>query len=76
MRREAKILWSTNGYTKLSVYILQTGMISPSNLRMKLIDSNNPKKKGGSNNNSSRTSPVRVEDMNSLLQAGLKKIQV
>ncbi|GAV83828.1 Remorin_C domain-containing protein [Cephalotus follicularis] len=40
---------------------VQTGIISPSKLRMKLIGPHN-KKKDGSNNNSSRTSPSRLED--------------
>ncbi|KAL8152442.1 hypothetical protein V2J09_010202 [Rumex salicifolius] len=39
---------------------VQTGIISPSKLRMKLMGS--PKKRDGSNSNSSRTSPVRMED--------------
>ncbi|KAK7246916.1 hypothetical protein RIF29_41787 [Crotalaria pallida] len=46
---------------------VQTGIISPSKLRMKLMG---PRKKDGSNNNSSRTSPSRLEDaesVNSLL---------
>ncbi|MED6168217.1 hypothetical protein PIB30_010002 [Stylosanthes scabra] len=37
----------------------QTGIISPSKLRMKLIG---PRKKDGSNSNSSRTSPSKIHD--------------
>ncbi|KAM7252774.1 hypothetical protein ACFE04_011409 [Oxalis oulophora] len=52
---------------------VQSGLISPSKLRMKLMGPHN-KKKDGSNNNSSRTSPVRLEDSefvnNSLLANG------
>lgn len=47
----------------------QTGIISPSKLRMKLLG---PRKKDGSNSNSSRTSPSRIEDpefVNSLLSS-------
>lgn len=39
---------------------MQTGMISPSKLRMKLIG--HQKKKDGSNSNSARTSPSKLED--------------
>ncbi|KAE9601087.1 putative remorin [Lupinus albus] len=49
---------------------LQTGIISPSKLRMKLMGPHNHRKKDGSNSNSSRTSPSRIEDaesVNSLL---------
>lgn len=48
---------------------MQTGIISPSKLRMKLLG---PRKKDGSNSNSSRTSPSRIEDpefVNSLLSS-------
>ncbi|KAI4300017.1 hypothetical protein L6164_033437 [Bauhinia variegata] len=41
---------------------VQTGIISPSKLRMKLAGSHHQKKKNGSNSNSSRTSPSRLED--------------
>ncbi|KAG8385249.1 hypothetical protein BUALT_Bualt03G0022400 [Buddleja alternifolia] len=55
------------------IHKVQTGVISPSKLRMKLIGSYNQKKKGGSNSNSSRTSPSRLDDSefvnNSLLEA-------
>lgn len=40
----------------------QTGLISPSKLRMKLIGSHNQKKTDGSNCDSSRTSPSKLED--------------
>ncbi|KAK7319101.1 hypothetical protein RJT34_03814 [Clitoria ternatea] len=49
---------------------VQTGIISPSKLRMKLLGPHHHKKKDGSNSNSSRTSPSRLEDaefVNSLL---------
>lgn len=53
-------------------FSMQTGIISPSKLRMKLISSQ--KKNDESNCSSSRTSPSRHEDsefvMNSLLAAG------
>lgn len=42
--------------------LLQTGIISPSKLRMKLMGPHHQKKKDGSNSNSSRTSPSRLED--------------
>lgn len=42
--------------------LMQTGMISPSKLRMKLIGSHNQKRTDGSNCNSSRTSPSKLED--------------
>ncbi|KAK1378403.1 Carboxy-terminal region remorin [Heracleum sosnowskyi] len=52
----------------------QTGMISPSKLRMKLMG--HQKKKEGSNTNSSRTSPSKLEDAefvrNSLLASDLE----
>ncbi|KAI3455968.1 hypothetical protein Pfo_012631 [Paulownia fortunei] len=55
------------------IHKVQTGMISPSKLRMKLVGSHHQKKKDGSNSNSSRTSPARLEDSefvkNSLLAA-------
>ncbi|KAK4349413.1 hypothetical protein RND71_032168 [Anisodus tanguticus] len=44
------------------IHKAQTGMISPSKLRMKLIGPHHQKKKEGSNSNSSRTSPARLED--------------
>ncbi|XP_073300263.1 uncharacterized protein [Primulina huaijiensis] len=44
------------------IHKAQTGMISPSKLRMKLIGSHNKKKTDGSNCNSSRTSPSKLED--------------
>ncbi|XP_057510745.1 uncharacterized protein LOC130793109, partial [Actinidia eriantha] len=44
------------------IHKVQTGMISPSKLRMKLIGAHHQKKKGGSNSNSSRTSPSKLED--------------
>ncbi|XP_027339764.1 flocculation protein FLO11 [Abrus precatorius] len=49
---------------------VQTGIISPSKLRMKLLGPHHHRKKDGSNSNSSRTSPSRLEDaefLNSLL---------
>lgn len=53
--------------------LLQTGIISPSKLRMKLMGHHHQKKKDGSNSNSSRTSPSRLEDSefvkNSLLES-------
>ncbi|KAK3008238.1 hypothetical protein RJ639_015214 [Escallonia herrerae] len=56
------------------IHKAQTGMISPSKLRMKLMGPHNQKKKEGSNNNSSRTSPSKLEDSefvkNSLLDTG------
>ncbi|KAL0398299.1 UNVERIFIED_CONTAM: hypothetical protein Sradi_2173200 [Sesamum radiatum] len=55
------------------IHKVQTGIISPSKLRMKLIGAHHQKKKDGSNSNSSRTSPSRLEDSefvkNSLLAA-------
>ncbi|KAL8461003.1 hypothetical protein ACS0TY_032477 [Phlomoides rotata] len=44
------------------IHKVQTGIISPSKLRMKLIGPHHQKKKDGSNSNSSRTSPSRLED--------------
>ncbi|KAJ8533563.1 hypothetical protein K7X08_006887 [Anisodus acutangulus] len=44
------------------IHKVQTGIISPSKLRMKLIGPHHQKKKEGSNSNSSRTSPARLED--------------
>ncbi|GMH31061.1 hypothetical protein Nepgr_032904 [Nepenthes gracilis] len=41
---------------------VETGIISPSKLRMKLIGGHQQKKKDGSNSNSSRTSPSKPED--------------
>ncbi|CAJ2677641.1 uncharacterized protein LOC123914323 isoform X2 [Trifolium pratense] len=52
----------------------QTGMISPSKLRMKLLG---PRKKDGSNSNSSRTSPSRLDDpefVNSLLSSDIDNL--
>ncbi|KAF5736354.1 hypothetical protein HS088_TW14G00496 [Tripterygium wilfordii] len=40
----------------------QTGIISPSKLRMMLMGPNHHRKKDGSNSNSSRTSPTKLED--------------
>ncbi|KAL1560475.1 hypothetical protein AAHA92_10681 [Salvia divinorum] len=44
------------------IHKVQTGILSPSKLRMKLMGSHHQKKKHGSNSNSSRTSPARMED--------------
>lgn len=44
------------------IHKVQTGIISPSKLRMKLMGPHHQKKKDGSNSNSSRTSPSRLED--------------
>ncbi|XP_024017438.1 remorin 4.1 isoform X2 [Morus notabilis] len=44
------------------IHQVQTGMISPSKLRMKLMGPHHLKKKDGSNSNSSRTSPSKLED--------------
>lgn len=41
---------------------VQTGIISPSKLRMKLMGPHHHRKKDGSNSNSSRTSPSKLED--------------
>lgn len=53
---------------------MQTGIISPSKLRMKLMGQQ--RKKEGSNTNSSRTSPSKLEDTefvrNSLLASDLE----
>ncbi|KAM4101265.1 hypothetical protein ACJW30_05G130800 [Castanea mollissima] len=52
------------------IHKVQTGIISPSKLRMKLIGPHHLRKKDGSNSNSSRTSPSKLEDhdfVNSLL---------
>nr|AGC39094.1 remorin-3 protein [Dimocarpus longan]AGN88927.1 remorin-3 protein [Dimocarpus longan] len=43
------------------IHKVQTGIISPSKLRMKLIGPHN-RKKEGSNSNSSRTSPAKLDD--------------
>lgn len=52
---------------------MQTGLISPSKLRMKLMG--HQRKKDGSNSNSARTSPSKLEDSefvkNSLLSSSL-----
>ena len=54
---------------------LQTGIISPSKLRMKLMGQQR-KKEGGSNSNSARTSPSKLEDAefvrNSLLASDVE----
>jgi hypothetical protein len=55
-------------------YVVQTGIISPSKLRMKLLGA---RKKDGSNSNSSRTSPSRLEDpefVNSLLSSNIDNL--
>ncbi|KAM1004506.1 hypothetical protein ACFX2I_004670 [Malus domestica] len=44
------------------IHKVQTGIISPSKLRMKLIGPHHHKKKDGSNSNSSRTSPSKLDD--------------
>ncbi|KAL6198135.1 hypothetical protein ACLB2K_027927 [Fragaria x ananassa] len=44
------------------IHKVQTGMISPSKLRMKLMGPHHNRKKSGSNNNSSRTSPTKLGD--------------
>ncbi|KAK6932151.1 Remorin, C-terminal [Dillenia turbinata] len=44
------------------IHKVQTGIISPSKLRMKLIGLHHQRKKDGSNSNSSRTSPSKVDD--------------
>ncbi|KAK9267889.1 hypothetical protein L1049_010326 [Liquidambar formosana] len=44
------------------IHKVQTGIISPSKLRMKLIGPHHQRKKDGSNSNSSRTSPSKVGD--------------
>ncbi|KAI8000406.1 Remorin 4.1 [Camellia lanceoleosa] len=44
------------------IHKVQTGIISPSKLRMKLIGAHQQRKKDGSNSNSSRTSPSKLED--------------
>lgn len=41
---------------------METGIISPSKLRMKLMGPHHQRKKDGSNSNSSRTSPSKLED--------------
>lgn len=41
---------------------VQTGIISPSKLRMKLMGPHHHRKKDGSNSNSARTSPSKLED--------------
>lgn len=52
---------------------LQSGIISPSKLRIKLMGPHHNRKKDGSNSNSARTSPSKLEDSefvrNSLLAA-------
>ncbi|KAM5587583.1 hypothetical protein ABKV19_006161 [Rosa sericea] len=44
------------------IHKVQTGIISPSKLRMKLMGPHHHTKKSGSNNNSSRTSPSKLGD--------------
>ncbi|PON72714.1 Remorin, C-terminal [Parasponia andersonii] len=44
------------------IHKVQTGMISPSKLRMKLMGPHHLRKKDGSNSNSSRTSPSKLDD--------------
>ncbi|CAA3025796.1 uncharacterized protein LOC111412248 isoform X1 [Olea europaea var. sylvestris] len=44
------------------VHKVQTGIISPSKLRMKLMGPHHQRKKDGSNTDSSRTSPAKLED--------------
>ncbi|XP_021640661.2 uncharacterized protein LOC110635579 isoform X2 [Hevea brasiliensis] len=44
------------------IHKVQTGIISPSKLRMKLMGPHHNRKKDGSNSNSSRTSPSRLDD--------------
>ncbi|KAJ7968997.1 Remorin [Quillaja saponaria] len=44
------------------IHKVQTGIISPSKLRMKLMGPHHHRKNDGSNSNSSRTSPSKVED--------------
>ncbi|XP_057763956.1 uncharacterized protein LOC130985162 isoform X2 [Salvia miltiorrhiza] len=55
------------------IHKVQTGILSPSKLRIKLMGPHHQKKKDGSNSNSSRTSPSKMEDSefvnNSLLAA-------
>ncbi|XP_043688105.1 uncharacterized protein LOC122639341 isoform X2 [Telopea speciosissima] len=41
---------------------VQTGIISPSKLRLKLLGPHHQKRKDGTNNNSPRTSPARLDD--------------
>ncbi|CAK7350166.1 unnamed protein product [Dovyalis caffra] len=44
------------------IHKVQTGIISPSKLRMKLLGAHHHRMKDGSNNNSPRTSPSKLED--------------
>ncbi|PSR98709.1 Homoserine O-succinyltransferase [Actinidia chinensis var. chinensis] len=44
------------------IHKVQTGIVSPSKFRMKLIGHHHQRKKDGSNSNSSRTSPSKLED--------------
>ncbi|CAB4306901.1 unnamed protein product [Prunus armeniaca] len=44
------------------IHKVQTGIISPSKLRMKLMGPHHHRKKDGSNSNSSRTSPSKLDD--------------
>uniref|UniRef100_A0A2P2JFY9 Remorin C-terminal domain-containing protein n=1 Tax=Rhizophora mucronata TaxID=61149 RepID=A0A2P2JFY9_RHIMU len=44
------------------IHKVQTGLISPTKLRMKLVGSHQKRKKDGSNSDSARTSPSKLED--------------
>lgn len=44
------------------IHKVQSGIISPSKLRMKLVGPHHHRKKDGSNSNSSRTSPSKLQD--------------
>eukprot|EP00258_Populus_trichocarpa_P041897 XP_024457916.1 uncharacterized protein LOC7487516 isoform X1 [Populus trichocarpa] len=44
------------------IHKVQSGIISPSKLRMKLVGPHHNRKKDGSNSNSSRTSPSKLQD--------------
>ncbi|XP_050369638.1 uncharacterized protein LOC126787781 [Argentina anserina] len=48
------------------IHKVQTGIISPSKLRMKLMGPHNHRKKSASNNNSARTSPTKLGDSESV----------
>ncbi|CAI9773291.1 unnamed protein product [Fraxinus pennsylvanica] len=56
------------------IHTVQTGIISPSKLRMKLLGPHHQKKKEESNCGSSRTSPARLED-SKLVKNSLLAIQ-
>ncbi|WCJ33495.1 Remorin family protein [Euphorbia peplus] len=63
------------------IHKLQSGLISPSKLRMKLMGPHHSRKKDGSNSNSSRTSPSRLDDdtefvKNSLLDSNDEEVAV